>query len=299
MPREKGTRGWSHKSVLRLIKESGLPGEQPEETIARKARELVAQGKRLGWTGPPFDVRLLATILGIRTKESSAILAEAQIIPLGGQFELIFRTDVAPTRLSFTFAHEIGHTLFPDCGAMIHERNFSRDKFDPERQVEKLCDIAAAQILMPAPYFENDLRKLGGGLRAVDGLAIKYNASREAIARRIPSGLESHCALVYFRYGYNREESDILTGAPDEIHEEIKPKLRIVSVYPSTGYPLFLPRGKSVPDNSILYDLLTGKNFVSATEFWTVKNFDKRLVEGIRLYHEESSDRLGFVALIH
>jgi hypothetical protein len=290
------SKSWSHKSVLRLIEES-IPGEAPEETITRKAKALVARGRRLGWTGPPFDIRLLATLLGIKAKATNLISVEAQIIPIGGQFELLFREDVSDNRLNFTFAHEISHTLFPDCGEMVRERNARHKGFDPNKEIENLCNIGASHILMPSPFFEEDLLRVGSSLQVVDNLSEKYHASREATILRMISASKFPCVAVYFRYGYNKKELAALSDN-SVMDDKIQPRLRIASAIPSKNFSLFLPRNKSIPNSSILYNLFKGEKYVSGTENWAIKGFDVREVEGTRLYHVDSTEKLGIIAIV-
>jgi hypothetical protein len=294
--KHKSLKPWNHKSVLRLIEES-IQGEGPEETITRKARALVARGRRLGWTGPPFDIRLLATLLGIKTKATNSITVEAQIIPVGGQFELLFREDVSDNRLNFTFAHEISHTLFPDCGEMVRERNARRKQFDPNKEIENLCNLGASHILMPSPFFEEDLLRLGSHLQMVDVVAGIYHASREATILRMISASESPCAAVYFRYGYNKEELEAISSDSD-MNDRIQPRLRIASAIPSRSFRVFLPKNKSIPDDSVLYNLFKGEKYVSGTEKWAIKDFGAREVEGTRLYYVDSSQNLGIIAIV-
>lgn len=229
---------WRHRSVLELMRGVEHVG-RPEERMIEKAREIVATGIKLGWSGPPFDPNMLANILGIRTKQIDFIDAEAQIVPVNGQFELQFRRDVANTRLNFTICHEIAHTFFPDCADMIHQRNTQRKSFDPEKEIEYLCDIGAAEILMPSPYFDNDLKNEGITLQAVPMLAQRYAASREAVIRRIPSVSPKPCAVVYLNLGFNKAELqslDISTLPFNNVQiQKPKPRLRVSKVLQITS----------------------------------------------------------------
>jgi Predicted Zn peptidase len=275
----------------------------PEQAIIQKAQGIVKCALKEGWTGPPFDPSILASILGIRKTAIDNIDGEAQIISINNQFELMFRKDVADKRLNFTLCHEISHTLFPDCAQMIRFRNTNRAKFDPEREVEFLCDIGAAEMLLPSPFFENDFKLEGISLRSVNKLSDQYNASREAIIRRIPSTNLEPCAVVYLGLGFNKEELKSFNNPdlPFDNAELAKPqpKIRIRKVHASESFRTFLPRNKSVPNNSKLYDLLTGEEYISTTEAWDISGFGKRHIEAVRLYNYVKSNRLGILALVH
>ena len=142
-------RNWQHKSVRALMRAAG--GGNPVDIIRVKAQRLVAEAKAINWVGPPYDPVKLASLRGIRVKRSSELFtAEAQLTPLDNrQLLLEFNPDRALARQNYSVSHEIAHTLFDDCYEMVHQRNSSRATFDPEQEVEDLCQIAAAEILMP------------------------------------------------------------------------------------------------------------------------------------------------------
>ena len=293
---------WYHPSVLQLMDEAGNSGS-PEQVIIGKAKKVVEYALAQGWTGPPFDPSLLTSLLGIRQVQIDGIEAEAQIVPVNGQFELMFRRDVADKRLNFTLCHEVAHTLFPDCAGMIRFRNANRGRFDPDREVEFLCDIGAAEFLLPAPYFEDELKQNGISLKAVETLSTRFNASREAIIRRIPSTNLEPCAVVYLGLGLNKKEAisqnnPLLPFDESEVTRP-KPRLRIRKVHASTGFTVFLPTNKSIPDESVLYNLLSGQEYVSTSETWEIAGFGTRTIEAVRLYNLVRSDRLGILALVH
>lgn len=278
-------------------------GQTPEHLLIERSRQLVLKGINSQWKGPAFDPIQLAHLLGIKTKHVQEIEAEAQIVPLSGQFELQFRRDVSDKRLNFTFCHEIAHTLFPDCANMIHYRNTHRSSFDPDREVEYLCDIGAAEILMPSPYFENDLRDIGVSLLSVNSLSERYQASREAIIRRIPSTNLGVCAVVYLSFGYRKEELKRLRNPQLPFEEGVIskpiPKLRITKVHASQNFDVFLPFRKSIPDNSSIYQVVQGQEYISCEEHWDIPKFGKRKIEAVRLYNFGTSERLGILALVH
>ena len=54
-------------------------------------------------------------------------------------------------RRRYSVAHEIAHTLFPDCAKRVRHRGSHHGKRpgSDDWQLEALCNIAAAEILMP------------------------------------------------------------------------------------------------------------------------------------------------------
>jgi hypothetical protein len=178
-------RSWSHKSVRALIRSEG--GGDPIEIIRAKSRSVVRWAKNLGWQGPPYDPLKLASLRGIRSKQSDGLFsAEAQLTPMDGeQLLLEFNPNRAPCRKNFSISHELVHTFFDDCFEMVHHRKSNPKAFDPQHEVEQLCQAGAAEILIPQDDFLLDLERLSRSLSIVPELCERYQASREAVARRI------------------------------------------------------------------------------------------------------------------
>jgi hypothetical protein len=72
-------------------------------------------------------------------------------------------------RRRFTILHEAGHTLLPGFGRGGH----FRCKGPPTRE-EQLCDIAAAELLLPRRFFFDDMQGAAPGLDGVEELAGEY-----------------------------------------------------------------------------------------------------------------------------
>ena len=83
-------------------------------------------------------------------------------------------------RQRFTILHEGGHTLQP---GFLRGGTFYRCPGRRNRE-EQLCDLAAAEMLLPRRFFVADLARIGG-LDDVQELAAGYAASMEATVRRV------------------------------------------------------------------------------------------------------------------
>jgi O-acetyl-ADP-ribose deacetylase (regulator of RNase III) len=137
---------WTNTSVTRLAE-----GEDPVAVMERKARNLALRAIDAGWKGPPFNPLALAELLAIPTEARSDI-ADARTVPVT---KTSFRLEYNPLRphgrLRFSIAHEIAHTLFPDCADAVRHRG-ARVAGD-DWQLEALCNIGAAELLMPSGSF--------------------------------------------------------------------------------------------------------------------------------------------------
>ena len=150
----------THPSVLALLAVHG--GDDPDAAIRQRARALVAEVMDLGWEGPPFSMRELASVRGYRVSESDTLSGDQDAFITAGQ--IVVNASVAPVRQRYSIAHEIGHTLFPDFGEEIarQARIWLRPK--DESELEQLCQSAAAEFLMPVSIFGEMVRAKGRGI---------------------------------------------------------------------------------------------------------------------------------------
>jgi O-acetyl-ADP-ribose deacetylase (regulator of RNase III) len=133
---------WTNKSALDLAR-----GADPVDTIERLARETALRAMDQGWSGPPFNPVQLATYLGIQV-EADVGVQDAQIVPTAAGLRIKYNPTQARERLRFSIAHEVAHTLFPDCAEAVRNRGGDRSLHD-DWQLEMLCNIAAAEFVMP------------------------------------------------------------------------------------------------------------------------------------------------------
>lgn len=135
---------WTNPSVLQFAGSS-----DPVDLITERAKEEVLRAIQAGWQGPPFDPFKLADYLEIPTIPREDVL-DAQLIPLGSQkAQIEFNPNRPRGRIRFSIAHEIGHTLFPDYIENVRNRGRAIATRNDDWQLELLCNIAAAEFLMP------------------------------------------------------------------------------------------------------------------------------------------------------
>ncbi|MGC3966077.1 MAG: ImmA/IrrE family metallo-endopeptidase [Pirellulales bacterium] len=170
---------WTHPSVR------GLGGDRdPVEAIVERAREVVLDALEKGWTGPPFDPFALAKHLNIPVVPRDDI-NDARTIPLAGnRLQVEYNPHKPQVRVRFSVAHELAHTLFPDCRDQTRHR-LGRDHMKADDwQLEMLCNLAAAEMLMPVGSFE-ELRDEELSIDRVLSLRERYQVSAEAVLYRI------------------------------------------------------------------------------------------------------------------
>jgi hypothetical protein len=242
-----------HQSVALLLDRS--KESSPEQAIRSEARRVVAYARSLGWSGPPFDLRQLASILGIRDRSVPGMVQDALIRPRAGGdgFEILWNPDVPETRRNFTFGHEISHTFFPDCASAIQYRD-PLHRCDPKKPIEVLCDLGAAELLLPAAEFGDHVNDLGVSLGSLESLRERYVASREAVARRMVTLAATPCAVAFVSCRLSPREIQASRQLTFPGAERPHPKYRIDMMFASATFGAErLPHHKSLPDDSCVY----------------------------------------------
>lgn len=188
---------WTHPSVKRLLSETHQP--DPTVAIAERARQLTMDAAEKGWQGPPFDPFELAELRGIALVARDMV-DDARLVP-GDPPRIEFNPKRTAARIRFSIAHELGHHLFSDADkAVRHRKQTEGDNW----QLEMLCNIAAAEFLMPAGAFPE---------RYVDDLSLphlldlrkSFGVSTEAVLRRAVRLSEQPAAV----FAATREEKGI------------------------------------------------------------------------------------------
>ena len=147
------------------------------------AAKLLASRVISDLPGPPFDldsehVRSALGILDIRTVVDSSL--DGRIVPTESGFVVELSRRLNAERRAFTLAHELAHTFFLDSDSNTERLadGLSGGTLDVHEE-ELLCDIAAAEMLMPAAALIRD-----HGLCAPDELRHSENAFFAAVLER-------------------------------------------------------------------------------------------------------------------
>jgi Zn-dependent peptidase ImmA (M78 family)/O-acetyl-ADP-ribose deacetylase (regulator of RNase III) len=100
-----------------------------------------------------------------------------------GKVEIEYNPNLPRNRIRFSIAHEIAHTLFNDHVKTIRNRGGERLRPD-DWQLELLCNVSAAEILMPAgPSLE--LKQAPTSIEEILRGRKKFDVSIEALLIRI------------------------------------------------------------------------------------------------------------------
>lgn len=187
---------WNGPVVKTLERVYGC--NSPVSLFIERAREVCAKAHI---SGPPFDPHVYAKVLDIEVREVDNMAIDGMLIRNSdGRFVATLKRNASPERRNFTLAHEIAHTFFYNDLEEFGEKFRSGPLFDPEE--ERLCDLAAAEMLMPFSHFRRDLAALRDRRKIVTPLMVlelshRYRVSMYAAAIRIAWVLKNVICVVW------------------------------------------------------------------------------------------------------
>jgi hypothetical protein len=159
---------WSSASARRLRELAG-PDVDTEGAVRVIATRLL-----LGVPGPPTNLEELGARLRVHTFVSEPMSVAGELRRDSDGFQVVYASELSPQRRRFTVAHELGHAVFMNTGPNAALSG---------RELERLCDMLAAEFLMPRQQFidaANENRSIQDILR----LAGIFNTSLTSTALR-------------------------------------------------------------------------------------------------------------------
>jgi len=257
------------------MRESGNP--DPVDEVRKRARDLVLKAFELGWEGPPYSPIELAKFLNIDVIPNDSV-TDARITPLSKRhLQIQYNPFQRPTRINFSVAHEIAHTLFSDCEDEIRNRE---DEPQANRQLEQLCNTAAAEIQLPYAVFSNDANTAKPSIEGLIELATKYKASLESVFIRYTEVIDKPCAILI---GIFQSDSKI-----------------VIDFYKASKYfSLHIPESFEIPSNSKAYECTSPGWTSRETENWNIfNNVEYNIFSiGISPYRRDNKPRVGILIL--
>jgi O-acetyl-ADP-ribose deacetylase (regulator of RNase III) len=200
---------WTNASVVAFTDQ-----KDPVEVMEGRARVLALNAMDDGWHGPPFDPLALAQWLGIPI-EARGDIPDARMVPMpDGTLVLEYNPMRPRGRLRFSIAHEIAHSLFPDCAVEVRNRGAMAARASDNWQLEVLCNIGAAELLMPLGSFSN-FAGTQLSISAVMELRKRFDVSVEAcLIRIIKLARSQSAAFCASKHADGRYHVDYVIPAP-------------------------------------------------------------------------------------
>ena len=152
-------------------------------------RSAVAHLRRAYRRGGTADQRMRFYVRhrGVESLQVVRDLAsEGALQPIGSNysdgFKILLKGETGATRARFTIAHEICHTFFYEA---VPELKFAPHEADG--QEERLCDLGAAELLMPAVSVQRTSVPLTVCIESLCRLATEFSVSVTAMFLRLRS----------------------------------------------------------------------------------------------------------------
>jgi hypothetical protein len=239
---------WTNESVLEFA-----DGRDPLEAIEEAAQQAVFRAIEAGWRGPPFDPFELAEIFEIDVIPRNE-LREARTVQVGADAVAIEYNPSRPRhRVRFSIAHEIAHTLFGDVAREPRYRHNPAEGPPDGWQLEMLCNVAAAELLMPTEVL-GELGEKPLPIEDLMGLRATFGVSAEVLLRRATK-LASYPVAMFAAARTN----------PDSLDSEF----RIDYTVPSPAWKPEIGRGKRLPADSVLSECTAVGFTAKREEDWT------------------------------
>jgi hypothetical protein len=167
------------------------------EAVRRRSRQLLAA---YGRVQPPFLPGALAALQGIREIRRTDLPWDACLIPAtAGDGFVVEVCKYHPVgRQHFSVAHEIGHTFLIEQEPSLRapRREIGIEGNPKHNLAEKLCDLAAVELLLPLDAFTGDVAEVGPSIESLPELARRYRASLLSTARRFVEASVWKCYVI-------------------------------------------------------------------------------------------------------
>lgn len=239
---------WKNPSVLAFAGD-----RDPVEAVTERARQLVFAAMEQGWHGPPYDPFELAALLRIPVVPRDD-LYDARLVPAeGGRVRLEFNPTRPRGRVRYTIAHELAHTFFPDYQQGVRHRSGPHVASD-EWQLELLCNVAAAELLMPVGSFRS-LEDEPMKIERLMELRKQFDVSSEALLLRVAK-LTDRASAVFAAARVDGSR----TASP----------FRLDYVIGSRSWSPRLRRGLRIPGESVLGEITAVGYTAKGREKWSV-----------------------------
>ena len=201
---------------------------------------------------PDFDE--ICSGLGLVVKEVPLSPAQDGMIIKQGTILINSRIQ-SKERKRFTQFHEITHHLIDEDEEIIsvlHDATWDQNG-EHKKQLERLCNIGAAEFLMPREKFTKLYKAKGFNVELIPFAANHFESSAIATTIQLAQVAPNSCITAICEYGLlpnetARSQSDLF----DEKNRTPKPKLHVVYSASSPATKYWLARDTDIPDDHLI-----------------------------------------------
>jgi O-acetyl-ADP-ribose deacetylase (regulator of RNase III) len=239
---------WTNSSVLDFAGQ-----RDPVKAIEEAAQQAVFDAVENGWKGPPFDPFELARIRDIEVIPRNE-LREARTVSIGqGRLAIEYNPTRPSHRIRFSIAHEIAHTLFADVANQPRYRHNPAEGPPDGWQLEMLCNVAAAELLMPTEML-TELQDRPHQIEDLLAMRATFGVSVEVLLRRATK-LATYPLAMF--------------AAARSDPEALDSDFRIDYTVPSLAWQLPIESGTKLAANSVLADCTAVGYTAKRSEDWS------------------------------
>lgn len=189
----------------------------PRFTIKTQARLMLEELSTFdGLPSDPFEkIKILASLKGIKIEPMDIegqrkIQRDAVLYPVKSGRMILFNPNRPRSRVLFTLAHEIIHTIFPNSAKGARFRSLSNPNSREATELERLCDLGAAELVFPLEEFRSFVNGRYS-LSNVSRLSEYFHTSFEATTYRLASAHPGSAVAGLLRYRRRlSEERDVI-----------------------------------------------------------------------------------------
>jgi hypothetical protein len=207
-----GGRRYTDPDIISLIRATGQLVD-PRSAVVNQARQLNREYRSFGNDTQPFErLKILASLRGLEIAEkdrrlSSRETRDAVLLPSSGgkRGQIIYNPVRPPGRVAFSIAHEIAHTFFPNSISGARFRTLCNPDSREGNELERLCDLAASELLMPLEEFRM-VKGRDMGLHLAERVSAIFGSSYESSVFRMATSYHGLAAAGLLRYRFRKGE---------------------------------------------------------------------------------------------
>ena len=192
--------------------------------------------------------------LGLEVKEG--LLSPGIDGMLQGRTILINSRIQNEERKQFTRFHEVVHHLINEDGELIstlHDATWNQNG-EYKKQLERLCNIGAAEFLMPSEEFTKLYKGRGFNVRLIPFAADYFGSSAIATTIQLAQVAPNSCITAICEYGLIPNETSLSQSHfLDEEEPTTSPELYVVYSASSPITKYWLSRHTNIPDDHMIH----------------------------------------------
>ena len=218
-----------------------------EKFVIKKCEQLLSE---LCIDSVPVNLNLIGSYFGVESIQDATIEEAGKVIPQNnGSYVVLVRRSDPPGRKRFTVAHELGHLIVPGAMGGHGVVDYEVGEFDKHKNIEFLCDTAAASLLMPNKLFDDFVKGKRFNFITVMEVSTRFNVSLEAAALQMVKRDQSKRAVIVWELSHKPQEEFLLATSTLPGFEAYIPKkqLRVRYAYGLSGREL-IPKSKSLDE---------------------------------------------------